>query len=68
MHGALDELLFDVEKLVRLPVQVDAGMRAAVFKGKEFAGIMDHEQLKRTGIEIDVKAPAVARGDIGGRS
>ena len=47
----MDVLLGDVEKLVRLPVEADAGMRAEIAVSEKLAPIMDDKYVH--GLAVD---------------
>jgi len=46
MSRALNLLFCDVEELVRLPVEINAGVRAVVFIGVKLIAVVDDEELE----------------------
>ena len=57
MRGALDKSACDIDKLVRLPVEIDAGVRAAIEVSVNFFTFTHDEDVKRLSLYIQRKAP-----------
>ena len=55
MRRALDKHVVHVEKLVLLPVQIDAGVRAAVYIGSKAPVLVYHEQWDFLASVFDLK-------------
>lgn len=55
---ALDKNIFHIQKLMFLPVQISASMRAAIVVGVELAIFVHHENIVAGEAGIDLKTPA----------
>ena len=65
MGSALDQGLVEIEELVLLPLEVDAGMRALVVIGVELSVLVYHEDRLGFTSDFDLEALAAGVFDIG---
>ena len=65
MGSTLDQRLVQIEKLVFLPLEVDAGMRTLVVIRVELTVFMHHEDRLGFACDIDLEALAAGIFDIG---